>query len=178
MTVSCSVQFSGLSREKAFHLITQKAQEQKVGGHLTSSKLRDWLISRQRYWGTPIPIVHCGSCGPVSVPEEDLPVTLPKVPSLTGRGASPLEAAHDWVSCRCPRWENSKPFQLLVQIYAVQYEVHIITYNITIINSFFTVCLIIVSADKHFWCVYMILYIFQQKPLMSALSVQSHSRSD
>uniref|UniRef100_A0A3P8V0L5 leucine--tRNA ligase n=1 Tax=Cynoglossus semilaevis TaxID=244447 RepID=A0A3P8V0L5_CYNSE len=102
-TLINSNEFSGLSREKAFHLITQKAQEQKVGGHLTSSKLRDWLISRQRYWGTPIPIVHCGSCGPVSVPEEDLPVTLPKVPSLTGRGASPLEAAHDWVSCRCPR---------------------------------------------------------------------------
>uniref|UniRef100_A0A4W6CFJ3 leucine--tRNA ligase n=1 Tax=Lates calcarifer TaxID=8187 RepID=A0A4W6CFJ3_LATCA len=95
--------FSGLTREEAFDSITQKAREQKVGGHLTSSKLRDWLISRQRYWGTPIPVVHCGSCGPVAVPEEELPVTLPKLPSLTGKGASPLEAAHDWVNCKCPR---------------------------------------------------------------------------
>ncbi|CDQ77092.1 unnamed protein product [Oncorhynchus mykiss] len=60
--------------------------ERKVGGHLTSTKIRDWLISRQRYWGMPIPMVHCGSCGPVAAPEEQLPVTLPKLLSLTGRG--------------------------------------------------------------------------------------------
>uniref|UniRef100_A0A8D2ZKW9 leucine--tRNA ligase n=1 Tax=Scophthalmus maximus TaxID=52904 RepID=A0A8D2ZKW9_SCOMX len=102
-TLINSDEFSGLSREEAFNSITQKAREQKVGGHLTSSKLRDWLISRQRYWGTPIPVVHCGSCGSVAVPEEELPVTLPKLPSVTGKGASPLEAAHDWVNCRCPR---------------------------------------------------------------------------
>uniref|UniRef100_A0A3P8TVZ6 leucine--tRNA ligase n=1 Tax=Amphiprion percula TaxID=161767 RepID=A0A3P8TVZ6_AMPPE len=102
-TLINSEEFSGLTREQAFDSITQKAREQKVGGHLTSSKLRDWLISRQRYWGTPIPVVHCGSCGPVAVPEEELPVTLPKLPSLTGKGASPLGAAHDWVNCKCPR---------------------------------------------------------------------------
>eukprot|EP00064_Thunnus_orientalis_P007231 superscaffoldBa00000790_g7251 len=102
-TLINSDKFSGITREQAFDSITQKAREQKVGGHLTSSKLRDWLISRQRYWGTPIPVVHCGSCGPVAVPEEELPVTLPKLPSLTGKGASPLEAAHDWVNCTCPR---------------------------------------------------------------------------
>ncbi|XP_061676667.1 probable leucine--tRNA ligase, mitochondrial isoform X2 [Syngnathoides biaculeatus] len=101
-----SDEFSGLTREQAFHSITQKAREQKVGGHLTSAKLRDWLISRQRYWGTPIPVVHCGRCGPVAVPEEDLPVTLPKLPSLTGKGASPLEAAHLWVNCKCPRCDG------------------------------------------------------------------------
>uniref|UniRef100_A0A8C9Y4V2 leucine--tRNA ligase n=1 Tax=Sander lucioperca TaxID=283035 RepID=A0A8C9Y4V2_SANLU len=102
-TLINSEEFSGLTREQAFDSITQKAREQKIGGHLTSSKLRDWLISRQRYWGTPIPVVHCGSCGPVAVPEEQLPVTLPKLPSLKGKGASPLEAAHDWVNCKCPR---------------------------------------------------------------------------
>lgn len=102
-TLMNSDEFSGLSRVQAFDSITQKAREQKVGGHLTSSKLRDWLISRQRYWGTPIPVVHCGSCGPVAVPEEELPVILPKLPSLTGKGASPLEVAHNWVSCKCPR---------------------------------------------------------------------------
>ncbi|XP_056142307.1 probable leucine--tRNA ligase, mitochondrial [Lampris incognitus] len=102
-TLVHSDEFTGLTREQAFESITHKARERKVGGHLTSSKLRDWLISRQRYWGTPIPIVHCGSCGPVAVPEEELPVILPKLPSITGKGASPLEAAHDWVSCTCPR---------------------------------------------------------------------------
>uniref|UniRef100_A0A8K9XDD8 leucine--tRNA ligase n=1 Tax=Oncorhynchus mykiss TaxID=8022 RepID=A0A8K9XDD8_ONCMY len=68
-----------------------------------TQKLRDWLISRQRYWGMPIPMVHCGSCGPVAAPEEQLPVTLPKLLSLTGKGASPLEHADDWISCTCPR---------------------------------------------------------------------------
>uniref|UniRef100_A0A3P9J360 leucine--tRNA ligase n=1 Tax=Oryzias latipes TaxID=8090 RepID=A0A3P9J360_ORYLA len=102
-TLINSDKFSGLTREQAFDSITQKAREQKVGGHLTSSKLRDWLISRQRYWGTPIPVVHCESCGAVTVPEEELPVALPKLPSLTGKGVSPLEAAHDWVNCKCPK---------------------------------------------------------------------------
>nr|XP_046255612.1 probable leucine--tRNA ligase, mitochondrial [Scatophagus argus] len=102
-TLINSDEFSGLTRQQAFDSITQKARERKVGGHLTSSKLRDWLISRQRYWGTPIPVVHCGACGPVAVPEEELPVTLPKLTSLTGKGASPLETAHDWVNCTCPR---------------------------------------------------------------------------
>uniref|UniRef100_A0A674A3Z6 leucine--tRNA ligase n=1 Tax=Salmo trutta TaxID=8032 RepID=A0A674A3Z6_SALTR len=91
-TLLNSAEFTGLSTE-----------ETKVDGHLTSTKLRNWRISRQRYWGKPITMVHCGSCGPVAVPEEQLPVTLPKLPSLTGKGASPLEHADDWISCTCPR---------------------------------------------------------------------------
>ncbi|XP_051574191.1 probable leucine--tRNA ligase, mitochondrial isoform X1 [Myxocyprinus asiaticus] len=102
-TLINSDEFTGQSRGDAFKSVTQKARERNVGGYLTSTKLRDWLISRQRYWGTPIPIVHCGSCGPVAVPVEDLPVTLPKVPFLTGKGASPLKTAQDWLRCQCPR---------------------------------------------------------------------------
>ncbi|XP_072572298.1 leucine--tRNA ligase, mitochondrial [Paramormyrops kingsleyae] len=103
VTLTNSAEFTGLSRQEAFNGITQKAREKGVGGHLTSAKLRDWLISRQRYWGTPIPIVHCRSCGPVPVPAEELPVTLPKLPVLTGKGASPLETAAHWTDTPCPR---------------------------------------------------------------------------
>ncbi|XP_053570537.1 leucine--tRNA ligase, mitochondrial isoform X2 [Bombina bombina] len=98
-----SGEFTGLSRQEAFNAITQQAQEEGVGGHLTSDKLRDWLISRQRYWGTPIPIIHCPSCGTVPVPCEDLPVVLPSMALFTGKGTSPLASASEWIHCKCPR---------------------------------------------------------------------------
>lgn len=98
-----SARFTGMHRDEAFCAITQQAQDEGVGGHLTSDKLRDWLISRQRYWGTPIPIIHCKSCGTVPVPYKDLPVLLPKVTSFTGKGSSPLSAVTDWINCKCPR---------------------------------------------------------------------------
>jgi leucyl-tRNA synthetase len=65
-------------------------------------RLRDWLISRQRYWGCPIPMIHCGDCGVVPVPEADLPVELPENVQLSGRGASPLTQLEDWFHVKCP----------------------------------------------------------------------------
>jgi leucyl-tRNA synthetase len=69
---------------------------------VTQWRLRDWLVSRQRYWGTPIPIIHCDSCGAVPVPEEELPVMLPENIEISGRGGSPLAKAEDWVNVPCP----------------------------------------------------------------------------
>ncbi|NWI36362.1 SYLM protein, partial [Picathartes gymnocephalus] len=98
-----SAEITGMTRQEGLKAITQQAKNKRIGGDLTSDKLRDWLISRQRYWGTPIPIIHCQACGTVPVPYEDLPVVLPNVTTFTGKGASPLESAPEWVNCSCPR---------------------------------------------------------------------------
>ncbi|XP_071591963.1 leucine--tRNA ligase, mitochondrial isoform X2 [Heliangelus exortis] len=102
-----SGEITGMTRQEALEAITQKAKSKGIGGYLTSDKLRDWLISRQRYWGTPIPIIHCQTCGTVPVPYEDLPVVLPSVTTFTGKGASPLETASEWVNCSCPRCKGA-----------------------------------------------------------------------
>ncbi len=82
-----------------------------VGGKIvTKYKLRDWVFSRQRYWGEPIPVIHCDKCGIVPVPEKDLPVKLPKVKNYepTGTGESPLAAIEKWVNVKCPSCEQKK----------------------------------------------------------------------
>ena len=82
--------------------VMEKLREKGIGGYWCSQKLKDWLISRQRYWGTPIPIIHCPSCGPVPVPESDLPVQLPELETLSVKGKSPLLQAEDWINTTCP----------------------------------------------------------------------------
>lgn len=74
-----------------------------VGGYWTSAKLRDWLISRQRYWGTPIPIINCKACGTCPVPKQDLPVTLPKIDSINKKGTSALLQNQEWLNTTCPK---------------------------------------------------------------------------
>ena len=96
-----SAQFNGLDSEKAKQEITKFLIKQKVARKKTQFKLRDWGISRQRYWGTPIPIIHCEKCGAVPVPEEDLPVKLPKEVQF-GKG-NPLETNEKWLNVECPK---------------------------------------------------------------------------
>ena len=84
-----SGQFTGLPSREAMEKITEHLEAAGQGGHKVNYRLRDWLISRQRYWGTPIPIVYCDSCGIVPVPEEELPVMLPTDVEFRPTGESP-----------------------------------------------------------------------------------------
>jgi leucyl-tRNA synthetase len=99
-----SGEFNDTSSDQAREVIVSKIQELNVGNEKTQYKIRDWLISRQRYWGAPIPIIHCEKDGAVAVPDDQLPVELPEVKSYapTGRG-SVLETATDWVNTTCPK---------------------------------------------------------------------------
>ncbi len=96
---------NGLTVKEAIPVITKWLEEQGIGHAKTNYKLRDWVFSRQRYWGEPIPIVHCPCCGEVPLDEKDLPLLLPDVESYepTDDGQSPLAAMTDWVNCKCPR---------------------------------------------------------------------------
>lgn len=97
-----SERFNGMVSTDAKAAIVQYAQDQGFGKARIQYRLRDWLISRQRYWGAPIPVIHCPSCGTVPVPEEDLPVRLPDDVTFTGRGPSPLAQLESWVNVACP----------------------------------------------------------------------------
>ncbi len=99
-----SGQFDGLSTVQCIARISDWLEERGLGKKAVNYKLRDWLFSRQRYWGEPIPVVHCEKCGIVPLPEESLPLTLPEVNSYapTGTGESPLAAISEWVNTTCP----------------------------------------------------------------------------
>ena len=96
---------NGLNKEDAINRMLEFLEEKKIGKKAVNYKLRDWVFSRQRYWGEPIPLIHCPTCGTVPVPEEELPLRLPEVKSYqpTGTGESPLAAIDSWVNCKCPK---------------------------------------------------------------------------
>ena len=100
-----SGQFNGLSTSEFKESIVHWLEERGIGSKAINYKLRDWVFSRQRYWGEPIPLLHCETCGIVPVPYEELPLRLPEVERYipTGTGESPLVAIEDWVNTECPR---------------------------------------------------------------------------
>ncbi|KAG0745041.1 hypothetical protein G6F57_002447 [Rhizopus arrhizus] len=98
--------YKGLKSKEAAKAILKEAQKMGVGRPATQFRLRDWLLSRQRYWGAPIPIIHCPACNVVPVPKEDLPVSLPLDVEFSGKGHSPLARKEDWVNCKCPKCQG------------------------------------------------------------------------
>lgn len=95
----------GLNKKDAINKVLEYLEKNKCGHKAINYKLRDWVFSRQRYWGEPIPLVHCPECGIVPLPEEELPLTLPKVSKYepSGTGESPLSKVDEWVNCTCPK---------------------------------------------------------------------------
>ncbi|MFQ5608243.1 MAG: leucine--tRNA ligase, partial [Candidatus Zixiibacteriota bacterium] len=102
MTIN-SGEFSDLDSAEAIELMAERAQSEGFGKKAKQFRLRDWLISRQRYWGTPIPIIHCQSCGLVPVEESNLPVLLPRVTDYTPKGRSPLADVPEFMNINCPK---------------------------------------------------------------------------
>jgi leucyl-tRNA synthetase len=98
-----SGRFDGLHNREAYDQIVNWLEEEGLGRRSVNYRLRDWLLSRQRYWGCPIPILYCDSCGMLPVPDDQLPVELPDVEDYAPKGRSPLAAAEDWVRTACPR---------------------------------------------------------------------------
>ncbi len=97
-----SASFDGITSTEGKRAIVEYAEKQGFGKARVQYRLRDWLISRQRYWGAPIPVIYCPNCGTVPVPEEDLPVLLPDDVAFTGRGPSPLSQIESWMNVPCP----------------------------------------------------------------------------
>ncbi len=98
-----SGEFSGMPSERGKEEIIKRIEKDGIGRKQVNYKLKDWGISRQRYWGAPIPVVYCGSCGPVPVPDEELPVELPLDIEFTGKGGSPLAKLDRFVNTKCPK---------------------------------------------------------------------------
>ncbi|MCL2484923.1 MAG: leucine--tRNA ligase [Endomicrobia bacterium] len=98
-----SGQFDGIKSTDAFNVVSEWVEKQGFGKKTINFKLKDWLISRQRYWGTPIPFIHCNMCGTVPVSMKDLPVTLPEDVEFTGEGESPLKTSQSFVNVKCPK---------------------------------------------------------------------------
>src|SRR4051812_47954469 len=97
-----SGRFDGEGNREAYEEIVAWLKSEGRGESAVNYRLRDWLVSRQRYWGAPIPIVYCERCGAVPVPEGQLPVELPEIEEYAPQGKSPLAAAEDWVATECP----------------------------------------------------------------------------
>lgn len=98
-----SGEFNGKSGSAAIEAVSEYAEQKKFGRKKTNYKLKDWSISRQRYWGCPIPIIHCEKCGPVAVPDKDLPVLLPHVENYQPKGRSPLADVPSFINTVCPK---------------------------------------------------------------------------
>jgi leucyl-tRNA synthetase len=106
--IANSAEFDGMTFDNAKSAILAKLESEGTGKAQVNYKVRDWLISRQRYWGSPIPIIHCADCGAVPVPEKDLPVVLPELADYhpSGDGRSPLAKATEWLHVECPKCGN------------------------------------------------------------------------